>query len=115
MFAQSYENIIAESTDNAKQKEREAFDHAIELLVKSQDPAASSMDLIDALRFLEQLWTILMEDLAEPDNSLSQEVKAQLISIGIWMMKEIVALRLGQSSDLNTLIEVNQIIRNGLD
>ena len=43
-----------------------------------------------------------------------EDLRAQLISIGIWMMKEIERLRTGATASFADLIEINAIIRDGL-
>lgn len=115
MGALAYNQILGDSPDEAKEKEKAAFDHAIALLRDVSDGACDARQKIDALLFVERLWSILLEDLSSPGNSLPNELKAKLISIGIWIMKEVVALRQGVSKDFATLIEINQVIRDGLD
>jgi len=42
-------------------------------------------------------------------------MRAGIISIGIWVNKEIDRIRSGVTHDLSPLIEINQIIRDGLN
>ena len=42
-------------------------------------------------------------------------LRARLVSIGIWVIKEIERLRSGESRDFVSIIEINQIIRDGLN
>ena len=55
-----------------------------------------------------------MDDLANPENELPEALRAGLISIGIWMVKEIELIRSGKASDLRAMIEITEIIRDGL-
>jgi flagellar protein FlaF len=52
--------------------------------------------------------------LARPENDLPQELRADLISIGIWIMREAEEIRLEKSDNLKGLIEVSMSIREGL-
>ena len=49
-----------------------------------------------------------------PSNELPDQLRGGIISIGIWMMKEIDRVRSGQTDDLTPMIEINQLIRDGL-
>jgi len=55
-----------------------------------------------------------MDDLANPENELPETLRAGLISIGIWMIKEIELIRSGKAKDLTAMIEITEIIRDGL-
>ena len=58
---------------------------------------------------------MFLDDLTGAENGLPASLRARLISIGIWVIKEIERLRGGEASDLAPLIEINQIIRDGLN
>ena len=49
-----------------------------------------------------------------PQNELPQELRAGIISIGRWMIREIDRIDLGNAEDLSSLIEINEMIRDGL-
>ena len=49
-----------------------------------------------------------------PENELPEQLRAGIVSIGIWMNKEIDRVRAGQTNDLTPMIEINEIIRDGL-
>ena len=46
--------------------------------------------------------------------SCRTQLRAGIISIGVWMMKEIDRVRGGVTNDLTPMIEINVLIRNGL-
>ena len=78
------------------------------------DKGPGSRELVDALFYYRRLWSIFMDDLANPENELPEELRAGLISIGIWMVKEIELIRSGKANDLTAMIEITEIIRDGL-
>ncbi|MCC2096666.1 MAG: flagellar biosynthesis regulator FlaF [Hyphomicrobiales bacterium] len=111
----AYASILDDSSHDGKENEKRAFDHAIKLLIDSNVEPEILRDKLEALLFTERLWSILLDDLARPENGLPDQLKAKLISIGIWVMKEIVAIRQGKPDGMKALIEINQVIRDGLE
>jgi flagellar protein FlaF len=55
-----------------------------------------------------------VEDLGNPENALPKELRANLISIGLWLLREAEEVRQGRSDNFEGLIEVSQIIRDGI-
>ncbi len=94
--------------------ERRVLDQAIALLCIARNKGPGSRELVDALFFYRRLWSIFMDDLANPENELPEELRAGLISIGIWIVKEIELIRSGKANDLTAMIEISEIIRDGL-
>ena len=72
------------------------------------------MEAIEALHFLNRVWTSFIEDLGSPENALPKELRANLISIGLWLLREAEDVRQGRSDNFDGLIEVSQIIRDGI-
>lgn len=114
MYRFSYAEILEDSSDECRQRERMAFDHAISLLKIAAAKGAASIESSDAVAFVHRLWTVLIEDLMNPENGLPESLRAQLVSIGLWMMKEADMIREGQSQNFSALIDINTMIRDGL-
>jgi len=114
MFQFSYDEIVEDSQAEARLREGEALDKAIELLETAKSCGPASREAVEALFFLRRLWTIFLEDIAQPGNGLAENLKAQLASIGLWMQREIEDIRSGRSTNFDGLIEINAIIRAGL-
>jgi flagellar protein FlaF len=115
MYQFAYEEIIEDSETEARDREAAAFDEANRLLDAATRANGDPQVIPAALRFNEDLWMILIEDLAHPDNKWPEATRASLISIGIWVLKEIERIRRGQSSGFRAIAEVNTIIRDGLN
>ena len=49
--------------------------------------AAAQREAIEALFFVNRVWVRFIEDLGSPENELEQELRANLISIGIWVLR----------------------------
>jgi flagellar protein FlaF len=114
MYEFAYNDVIEESHQKMRARERAALDRVIEMLRASQQKGPQSRERIDALFYLRRLWMIFIDDLKDPNNELSDQLRAGIISIGIWMMKEIDRVRGGVTNDLTPIIEINELIRDGL-
>ena len=115
MYQVSYDEIIEDSGAEERARERDCFDESIRLLERAIEAPLNAGALVHALYYSEQLWTILMEDLVHPGNALPESTRAALVSIGIWVVKEIERIRKGQSKDLAGIAAINTIIRDGLN
>lgn len=114
MYQFPYAEVLDETPKGAREREREAISRSIELLVAAEKAGARSREAVDAMLFLRRLWSHLIEDLAKPENELPQALRAELISVGLWLMREAEQIRLEQSDNFKGLIEVSTAIRDGL-
>jgi flagellar protein FlaF len=114
MYHAGYAEVLGDAAALARSHERRALDQAIELLTAAQQKGRRSREAIEAIFFVTKLWNILIEDLASPENGLPQQLRANLISIGIWVLKEAERVRREESEDFSRLIEVCGTIRDGL-
>jgi flagellar protein FlaF len=114
MYQFSYAEVIDDSPREMRARERQAMDRAIELLRTAQQKGPGTREVFEALFYLRRLWSIFLDDLNNPENELPQQLRAGLMSIGIWINKEIERVRTGKTKDLTPIIEINQIIRDGL-
>ncbi len=55
-----------------------------------------------------------MDDLAKPENELPSALRADLISIGLFILKETEQMRLEKSVNFQTIIDISTTIKNGL-
>lgn len=114
MYQFSYADIQTDSVADAKDRERQLLSRSIDLLVAARDVGPMSMQAIEAVYFMNKVWTAFIEDLGSADNELPTELRANLISIGLWLLREGEEVRQGRSSNFEGLIEVSQIIRDGI-
>lgn len=114
MYQFSYADIQNNSVADAKDRERQLLSRSIELLSVARAAGVDSMEAIEAIHFLNRVWTSFVEDLGSPENALPRELRANLISIGLWLLREAEEVRQGRSNNFEGLIEVSQIIRDGI-
>ena len=115
MYEFAYDSIVEESSRSMRAQEARALDRVISMLREALPSGPHSRAGIHALYQLRTLWTVFMDDLNSPENALPEPLRARLISIGIWVLKEIERLRAGDVNDFAPIIEINQIIRDGLN
>jgi flagellar protein FlaF len=100
-----------EAAETPRELERRAFTTTIGKLIEGKEKGGRA--LIEACYLNTQLWTTLLIDLALPDNALSEELKARLISISIWVQRYTPQVMAGSASP-DPLITVNRSILEGL-
>jgi flagellar protein FlaF len=114
MYEFAYNEVVEESRAAMRARERAAMDRVIGMLRAAEEKGPLSRERIDALFYLSRLWMIFLDDLNDPNNELPDQLRAGIISIGVWMMKEIDRVRSRGTDDLAPMIEINEIIRDGL-
>jgi flagellar biosynthesis activator protein FlaF len=114
MFESSYGEMMADATAIIRDNERLAFERSIELLKTARGKGRGSHESVEALVFANRLWSVLLSDLADADNAYPDTLKASLISIGIWILRQTEEIRQGRVDDFTSLIEVSETISRGL-
>ncbi|HET6377499.1 MAG TPA: flagellar biosynthesis regulator FlaF [Methylocella sp.] len=114
MYQNSYAEQLAENFNECRVRERMALEHAIQLLDTAKCEGPRSRAAIEALDFVSTLWNAFIHDLVEPGNDLPGVLRAELISVGLWIIKEAGQIRCGNSGNFDALIEVCSMIRDGL-
>ncbi|MFN3687044.1 flagellar biosynthesis regulator FlaF [Salinarimonas sp.] len=114
MYQFSYAEVVQDTFSDTRAREREAVEHGISLLRRAQAAGVASRETIEALHYVRQLWAILIEDLAQGENDLPVKLRADLISIGLWVLREAEALRLRRTEDFQDIIDINVMIAEGL-
>ncbi|AEV37132.1 Flagellar FlaF [Pseudovibrio sp. FO-BEG1] len=114
MYQMSYAETLEDSAEDRRGQERELFALVIAQLHAGKEHGSRSNEAAQALTSVHRLWSILIDDLGHPENGLPAELRADLISIGIWCVKQADLIRTGSSDDFQGLIEINELVRDGL-
>jgi flagellar protein FlaF len=114
MYQHSYAEVTEDDQAEARRNEAYALDHAVTLLLRAAELNHPSVEGVQALHFTRRLWTTFITELAAPDNGLPQELRANLISIGIWILKEADSIRLNKSRNYAGIADICAIVRDGL-
>ena len=98
-----------------REVEAMAFTKAAVLLEEAKKHSQNIDEYSKALRFNHLLWTIIQADLTEPDNQLPPEIKANVMSLSIFVDKQTTkAMRSSNAPDLDVLININRNLAAGL-
>lgn len=114
MYSQQYADTHADDQAEARERERSAIDHSIILMEAAEQSGGNTIELTKAVFFTSKLWAVLIEDLADVNNALPRDLRAQIISIGIWIVKELERVRTGEVKSFKDLIVVSKSIRDGI-
>ncbi len=114
MYRFSYAEVIEDSSRDCRYREYELFDRAIKMMKAVDGKPSQSQEMLEAIVFVQRLWTFLVKDLGHPDNGLPDKLKGQLISIGLWVMRESDRVVRGEHNNLEALIDINAMIQEGL-
>lgn len=114
MYQASYDEVLEDDQTAARRVEYQALDRCVFLLGKAERAGASSREGVEALHWTVQLWQTFLIELADDANVLPPELRAKLISIGLWIFKQTDAIRLGRSNDFAAISGICAIVRDGL-
>lgn len=114
MYSRQYAEAQEDDQAAARERERSALDHSIGLMERAEQEKDNPVAKTEAVLFAGKLWTVLVEDLADVHNGLPQDLKAQMISIGIWLLKELERVRSGEVESFTDIIVVSRTIRDGI-
>src|SRR5689334_21228623 len=113
MSIQAYQNA-AKKTEGPRQTEYRAFAAATRGLIDAASlPASEIGRRMEALALNRRLWSLLAADCSAEGNQLSHALRAQIISLSIFVDKHSSqVMRSGASFDV--LIDINRTIMQGL-
>ena len=113
MSLQAYQKA-AEQAEQPKQTEYRLFGLVTRALMDAAQADASDLKVrMKALHWNRRLWTTLAADCASPDNRLPMQLRANIISLSIWVDKQTSQV-MQRHTSIQPLIDVNRIIMQGL-
>lgn len=113
MSLQAYKTA-AQRAENPRDAEYRLFGQVTRALMDAAkaDPSDFSTR-IDALDWNRRLWSTLATDCADPDNALPKPVRAQIISISLWVSRHTTAV-MRREEEIEPLVEINRMVMQGL-
>jgi flagellar protein FlaF len=113
MSLQAYQQASARAEDG-KSAEYRLFGQVTRALMEADKaPVEDIRTRIDALDWNRRLWSTLASDCSNPDNLLGGPMRAQIISLSIWVSKHSSAV-MRQEEEIGPLVDINRIIMQGL-
>ena len=113
----SYQKTLKQNlqTMTPREVEAAAFTKAAVMLEDAKSHTDNIHAYAQALRFNHLLWTIMQADVTEEANKLPPELKANILSLSIFVDKQTTkALRSSDAKDLDILITINRNLAAGL-
>jgi flagellar biosynthesis activator protein FlaF len=113
MSLQAYQQVSARA-ESPRELEYRLFGQVTRALIEAAD--ADPLDFktrMDALDWNRRLWSTLATDCASADNGLPVPVRAQIISLSLWVNKHTSAV-MRRTEEFGPLIDLNRIMMQGL-
>lgn len=113
MSIQAYQQA-ATRAEAPRDVEWRAFSLATAALLRVlEEGGHNSAARVEAINKNRQLWALMADDCAQPDNQLPAALRAQLISLALWVDRHS-RLAIQQVNALQDMIDVNRSIMEGL-
>jgi flagellar protein FlaF len=101
------------AAENPRGTEYRLFGQVTSALLSAHNTKAKGPVLVDAIDWNRRVWSTLAVDCMDGANGLPKEVRAQIVSLSLWVAKysrEVVQT----GASLDPLIDVNRSIMQGL-
>ncbi len=112
MTLNAYENA-RKTTESHQQTEYRLFVDVTRALMDAKDCVKTDPKLHDALHWNRRMWSTFATDCAIEGNKLPKMLRAQIISLSIWVGKHSSKI-IRENEDIQALIDVNKSVMEGL-
>ena len=112
MTLRAYQKAQA-AAESPRGSEYRLFGQVTGALIEAQRAGLTGNRLVDALDWNRRLWTTLAADCLDEGNKLTREVRAQIVSLSIWVGKYSSQVA-QEGAPLEPLIDVNRTVMQGL-
>lgn len=113
MAIQAYQRAATQA-DSPRELEYRAFGLVTAGLVRAKEAPPTAIGLIaEALDANRRLWHVMAADCGLPDNKLPQALRAQIISLGMFVERYSTQV-LREKAEIDPLIDINRTMMEGL-
>ncbi len=102
---------VYQTVENPRDTEYRLFAQVTNALINHRD--CHDKGTIEAIDWNRRLWLTLQSDVSSEANALSDDLRANLISLAIWVDRHSRAVMRGEAS-MEPLIQVNRTVMEGL-
>lgn len=102
------------SSESPRETELRLFTVVTRSLVGVRESGERDKEFFKALDWNRRMWSALSTDCGVEGNQLSDELRAGIISLSIWVSKHTSQVARGKDDDIDALINVNRTIMEGL-
>lgn len=114
MFNTAFSETIEDDQSEARAQERELLERAMYSIKQADDEPDNSVLRISAIQFNVRIWSFFLQDLSQDENQLPDDLKATLISIGIFILKHLQRMRSEKELSFEPVLSINETIMKGL-
>ena len=101
------------ATEDPRLTEYRLFGQVTGALLNAKETGAVGSPLVEAVDWNRRLWRTLAADCMDDRNTLTQDVRAKIISLSLWVAKYSRSVT-REKAPLDPLIEINRTIMQGL-
>jgi flagellar protein FlaF len=101
------------ATEDSRVTEYRLFGQVTGALLTAKESNAAGAPLVEAVDWNRKLWRTLAADCMDDRNTLTQDVRAKIISLSLWVAKYSRSVT-REKAPLDPLIEINRTIMQGL-
>ena len=101
------------ATEDPRLTEYRLFGQVTGALLNAKQANAAGAPLVEAVDWNRRLWRTLAADCMDDRNTLTQDVRAKIISLSLWVAKYSRSVT-REKAPLDPLIEINRTIMQGL-
>lgn len=113
MSLQAYQTAAARA-ENPREAEYRLFGQVTRALIDAEKlPDTQVEGRVEALDWNRRLWSALATDVSQPENGLPPPLRAQIISISLWVSRHTSQV-IRREEEIAPLIDINRIIMQGL-
>ena len=113
MPVKAYQLATARS-ENPREAEYRLFGQVTRALMAAEQAPKEDVHIrVDALDWNRRLWSTLATDCSDVSNGLPAPLRAQIISLSLWVGRHTSAV-IRKQEDIGPLVDINRIIMQGL-
>lgn len=112
MSLQAYKNTQV-ATENPRVTEYRLFGQVTGALLDARNSQAIGTPLVEVIDWNRRMWRTLVADCMDDRNALTEDLRAKIISISLWVSKYSRQVT-REKAPLDPLIEINRNIMAGL-
>src|ERR1700760_127227 len=112
MTLKNYQNVQL-AVEDPRVTEYRLFGQVTGALIDAKTASVQGAPLVKAVDWNKRLWRRLAPDCMDDRNSLTQDVRAKIVSLSLWVSKYSRSV-LREKAPIDPLIEVNRTIMQGL-
>ena len=112
MTLQAYQNV-QRVVEDPRATEYRLFGQVTGALLQAKSSNAQGTPLVEAIDWNRRMWRTLAADCMDDRNALTQDLRAKIVSLSLWVSKYSRKVTREKAS-LDPLIEVNRTIMQGL-